>query len=208
MDEKTTQKTRSPSVDTLRNLYETQELPMAQIGKIYGTGPSTVKRWLEAAGITPRNASEAAGMAVTSGRRDVVKTGGLNARSGRRRDIPDRKGGDHGGLFVRSRWEANYARMLMLLEKNKMIKGWEYEPKTFYFEGIKRGNRSYTPDFKVIPNDGDPYYVEVKGWLNDNGRVKIKRFLEYYPDIKLYIMMQPDYTAIKRKYKRHIRNWE
>ena len=54
--------------------------------------------------------------------------------SGGRRDDLD-------GLFVRSSWEANYARYLNWLVKLGEIKGWEYEADTFAFDKIKRGTR-------------------------------------------------------------------
>ena len=83
--------------------------------------------------------------------------------------------------YYRSRWEANYARYLEYLKNNGHIKEWLHEPETFWFERIKRGCRSYLPDFKVIKLDGTHYWVEVKGWMDDRSKTKIKRFKKYYP---------------------------
>ena len=93
------------------------------------------------------------------------------SKSGKRDDL--------GGQYFRSSWEANYARYL----DSKKIK-WEYEKKTFYFDGIKRGALSYTPDFKIFPEGNNDAYqwVELKGFLTSKDRTKIKRFKKQYPD--------------------------
>jgi len=44
--------------------------------------------------------------------------------------------------YCRSKWDANIARYFDLLERNKQIKAWFYEPQTFWFEKIRRGVRS------------------------------------------------------------------
>ncbi len=51
--------------------------------------------------------------------------------------------------YMRSRWENNYGCYLEFLRKNGSIANWEHEPKTFWFQGIKRGTCSYKPDFEV-----------------------------------------------------------
>lgn len=75
-----------------------------------------------------------------------------------------------------------------------MIKGWEYEPQTFWFEKIKRGTRSYLPDFKVYAEDGH-MWVEVKGYMDAKSKTKIKRFNKFYPDEKLIVIDKKWYTA-------------
>ena len=97
------------------------------------------------------------------------------------------KGGkreDLGGLFVRSGWEANYARYLNWMKERGEIKDWKYEIERFEFP-IKRGTRSYTPDFKVWEKDGSVVYHEVKGWITQKGRTRLKRMSKYYPEIKI-----------------------
>ena len=83
------------------------------------------------------------------------------------------KRSDLGGKFFRSKTEANYARVL-----NFMGIIWEYEPRDFYFEGIRRGCVSYTPDFYLPIEDR---WIEVKGWLDKKGTTKLNRFKKYYP---------------------------
>jgi len=110
--------------------------------------------------------------------------------------------------YYRSGWEANYARYLQWLKENKQIKEWEHEPKTFWFEKIKRGCRSYLPDFKVIENNGEIVLHEVKGWMDNRSKTKIKRMKKYYPNIKLIIIGKKTYKEIKNKISGMIKDWE
>jgi hypothetical protein len=102
-------------------------------------------------------------------------------------------------IYFRSLWEANYALYLDFLIKNGEIKKWEFEPDTFWFEKIKRGVRSYLPDFKVYRNDDSFEYHEVKGWMDKKSITKIKRMAKYYPKIKLIVVDQHSYNDIKKK---------
>ncbi len=90
-------------------------------------------------------------------------------------------------IFFRSSWEVNYACSMELLKKAQQILDWEYEPKTFWFEDIKRGVRSYKPDFKITKLDGTHYWVEVKGYLDSKSKTKLKRFKKYYPEEELIL---------------------
>src|SRR5579863_1380605 len=97
-------------------------------------------------------------------------------------------------IYFRSGWEWKYAIYLQWQKENGHIKNWAYEPKTFWFEEIKRGVRSYLPDFWVQPiqKEGHPienqgYYVEVKGHYDARSLTKIKRFRKYYPQEKLIL---------------------
>lgn len=103
-------------------------------------------------------------------------------------------------LFFRSSWEAIYASFLNILLKIKAIQSWEYEPETFWFENIKRGVRSYTPDFRVVHINGDIEYHEVKGWMDSKSKTKIKRMKLYYPDIKLIVIGKRELSILKRKW--------
>jgi hypothetical protein len=90
--------------------------------------------------------------------------------------------------FFRSGWEVKYARHLEFLKKRMVIEEWEYEPKIFWFNAIKRGTRSYLPDFRVTMPDGSWYWVEVKGYMDQKSRTKISRFKKYYPDEDLRVV--------------------
>ena len=78
-------------------------------------------------------------------------------------------------VFFRSRWEANYGRYLEWLKNNGEIAGWEHEVDVFWFENVKRGCVSYLPDFKITHNDGSIDYLEVKGWMVQRSKTKLKR---------------------------------
>jgi hypothetical protein len=121
------------------------------------------------------------------------------------------KGGkrdDLNGRYFRSCWEANYARYLNWLVSMQGISKWEYEPDTFEFETIKRGNRCYTPDFKVFNADGSIEYHEVKGWMDKKSEVKLKRMAKFYPEVKIVLIDGEAYKAISRSVRAFIPNWE
>ena len=110
--------------------------------------------------------------------------------------------------YYRSNWEANYAKYLEWLKSNNQIKDWFHEPKTFWFDGIKRGSVSYLPDFKVIENDGREVYHEVKGWMDDRSRVKIARMGKYHPDVPLVVINGKAYMEIRRKVSVLVPGWQ
>lgn len=115
-----------------------------------------------------------------------------------------------GGIkkYFRSRWEFNYATYLEFLKQHKQIKKWEHEPKTFWFESIKRGVRSYLLDFRITENNGDINYHEVKGWMDGRSITKIKRMAKYYPNIKLRIIDAKVYKNISKQVSHLISEWE
>ncbi len=121
-------------------------------------------------------------------------------RGGRREDLD--------GLYVRSSWEANYARYLNWLVEVGELLAWEYEPDTFAFVGIKRGTRFYTPDFKVFNKDGSVEYHEVKGYMDQPSRTKLKRMVKYYPDITVVLIDKDAYYEIAKQVRCLIPHWE
>lgn len=115
---------------------------------------------------------------------------------------------DLGEIYFRSKWEANYARYLNLLKERGEIFQWEYEPDTFWFEQIKRGVRSYKPDFKVWDKEGsDPYYIEIKGYMDQKSKTKISRMAKYYPNVKLILVDAKSYYSL-RSIAHIIPKWE
>lgn len=116
---------------------------------------------------------------------------------------------DLNNQYFRSSWEANYARYLNFLLKHNEIYKWEFEPDTFIFEAIKRGTRSYLPDFKIWEtSDSQPYYVEIKGWMDAKSKTKLDRMEKYFPQIKIILLQKKEYHAIQRAVGRLIKNWE
>lgn len=100
-------------------------------------------------------------------------------------------------FYARSEWEFNIANYLEFLKKNNEIVDWEHEPKTFWFENIKRGVRSYLPDFLVHSKDGE-YFIEVKGWMDAKSKTKMKRMSKYYPDVRIELIDQNRYKEISK----------
>jgi hypothetical protein len=124
----------------------------------------------------------------------------VRSLAGYRTDLP--------GIYFRSAWEANYARYLNLLIKTGAIKAWQYEPTTFWFDGIKRGTNNYKPDFRVEDHNGESYFVEVKGYMDAKSKTKIKRMAKYHPEINLVVVDAKVYRGLKAKLAGVIRNWE
>jgi hypothetical protein len=120
-------------------------------------------------------------------------------KSGKRADLDNR--------FFRSSWEANYARYLNFLKAQGEIVAWEYESQTFVFHGVTRGQLTYTPDFKLIYADGSYEWHEVKGWMDDKSKAKLKRMAKFYPDEKVIVIGPDEYKAVA-KWKALIGDWE
>jgi len=98
--------------------------------------------------------------------RDTAKKGNAykHTKSGYRNDL---------GINLRSNWEANFARIL-----NAYNIKFSFEPVVFSFP-IKRGTKSYTPDFYI---EKSSEWVEIKGYLDDKSKIKLKRFKRYYEE--------------------------
>lgn len=111
------------------------------------------------------------------------------------------KRADLGNIFFRSKWEANIARYF-----NFVGTKWEYEPKEFFFDGIRKGCVSYKPDFYLPEEDR---WVEVKGYMDQKSKTKLKRFAKYYPEeaAKLEIIDKKKYKEFE-KYSSLIPGWE
>lgn len=114
---------------------------------------------------------------------------------------------DLGNRYFRSAWEANYARYLNWLIAQGTIAAWEYEPQVFVFHGVTRGVLTYTPDFKVIDHDGSYEWHEVKGWMDDKSKAKLKRMAKFYPSENIIIIGHDEYRAVA-KWAALIGGWE
>lgn len=122
------------------------------------------------------------------------------------------------GLFMRSGWEANVARWMLHTKQS-----FQYEPQTFFFQGVKKGTVIYTPDFNL---SGE--WLEVKGMMDGRGRAAIRRFKKYYPEefkklkavvgrkgtaadkffIKMGVPIMAYYNELDKQFKNVIQNWE
>lgn len=107
-------------------------------------------------------------------------------------------------IYFRSGWEMKYALYLEWQKSHGVIQSWEHEPKTFWFQGIKRGCVTYLPDFKVTNLDGTHEWIEVKGYMDSKSKTKIKRFGKYFPEEKLTVV---DGSWFKAKNSKFIPTW-
>jgi hypothetical protein len=121
----------------------------------------------------PRLRAEWAAKALAAIHAGPPRGGYSRAAGGRRPDLDDR--------YFRSAWEANYARYLNWRVARGELASWEYETKTFVFDRITRGSRSYTPDFRLVFPDGRHEWHEVKGWMDPKSATKLRRMAKYYP---------------------------
>lgn len=96
--------------------------------------------------------------------------------------------GDKEPIYFRSSWEYYYAIFLEKLLQEKKIVSWKHEPKAFWFEGIKRGIRSYLPDFCVTHLNGTEEWCEVKGYFDSKSQTKMKRMAKYYPEVNIRLV--------------------
>ena len=112
------------------------------------------------------------------------------------------------GIFVRSIWEANFARYLKYLQEHGSIKSWAYKAEEFSFP-VKRGTRFYKPDFRVTNNDDSIEYFEVKGYMDAKSAAQLKRMALYHPDKKVTVVGEEFFRGLRRQgYHRVISYWE
>jgi len=111
-------------------------------------------------------------------------------------------------IYFRSQWEFNYCAWLQYQKDKGMIHDWQHESKTFWFEDIKRGVRSYLPDFQVFLDESHWHWVEVKGYYDSKSLTKIKRFRKYYPEESLILIDSKWFSANSSKLKLIIPQWE
>lgn len=127
-------------------------------------------------------------------------TGG-RSKVGKRADLDNQ--------FFRSAWEANWARYLNHLVEEGSIVRWEYEPHRFEFP-VKRGNKAYLPDFRVWLTDTEYEWHEVKGYMDNDSKIKLRRFALHHPDesAKLKIIDRPVYQETAKEYADSLEGWE
>ena len=80
---------------------------------------------------------------------------------------------EYKGIYFKSNWERIVAKNL---DKNNIK--WKYEPQVFQLSN----DEFYTPDFYLPEYDK---WIEVKGYMYDHSRIKIKKFIEEHHDLLL-----------------------
>lgn len=96
------------------------------------------------------------------------------------------------GHYVRSSWEADYARVLLFLEEP-----YKYEPDTFELTRSDGSTMTYTPDFYLVNEDK---YVEIKGFMRDIDAEKIDLVRKQH-GIKLDVIAQSEFAELELEYK-------
>jgi len=96
--------------------------------------------------------------------------------------------GDKDPIYFRSSWEYYYAIFLEKLKQEGKIVNWKHEPLVFWFHEIKRGVRSYLPDFCVLHLNGTEEWIETKGLMDSKSQTKMKRMAKYYPQINIRLV--------------------
>jgi hypothetical protein len=89
-----------------------------------------------------------------------------------------------------------------------IVARWEYEAETFWFERVRRGVRSYKPDFRVTEPSGAVHYVEVKGWMDPKSKTKLARMARYHADVDLRLVDEKAYREIEKHFAGAIPWWE
>ncbi len=94
-------------------------------------------------------------------------------------------------FYCRSQVEVRFARILEQLKEAGAIVTWDYEPKDFWFEDIRRGTCSYRPDFRVVWADEGEIWYETKsaGGLRQKDVTKYRRMAKRYPQIRLVLLL-------------------
>lgn len=120
------------------------------------------------------------------------------------------KRADLGGLYLRSKWEANIARYLNWLKAMGAVLDWKYESREWEFAAIRRGTRFYKSDFEIwfARDPQNPVYWEVKGYLDRVSKTKLKRMALYYPEVRIVLIDGPAYRSIASQARQTVPGWE
>ena len=110
-------------------------------------------------------------------------------------------------MYLKSNWERRYCLYLSLMVKHKYVVDYQYEPETFWFQGIKRGTNNYKPDFRVEFPSGKVEYYEVKGYETSKDRTKYNRMKKYHPNIILNVVDGKWFKENGSKLKSIIKEW-
>ena len=100
------------------------------------------------------------------------------------------------GHYVRSRWEANVARLL----RHAGIP-YDYESHVFVLTD-EAGEFSYRPDFLV----GGRWWLEVKGRWQERDKRRVEAFRRLHPD--MIVVDSAAYARLARLYSDVVPGWE
>ena len=160
-----------PVPSGLEGLLVGQGWLCSEVANHYGVCEDTVYKWIRLAGL-----HESHPCLLRRGRRGI---------RGHRIDL---------GISFRSRWEANYARIL------------RYRGVGFEYEKLRLnvgGGRVYIPDFVLDTGE----IVEVKGLSTRVNLWKFHEAVVRYPDYRFILVDKPAYVKLEAEY-RHLPGWE
>ena len=194
------QNTVKPAQAKLLSYYAKNEHPRGMLGKHHN---AEAKRRISAAMVTMW-----ATMELSDRNALILRMKNGNAANGGHKSTYNTYSRCHGGfredigLYFRSSWEANYARLL-----NHIGVKWEYEGQRFRFPDTGCGVLSYCPDF-YLPEFY--LFIEIKGWMDERSRIRLGLFEKYYPEQfrNLLIIQEREYTQLQRLYMSEISEWE
>ena len=95
------------------------------------------------------------------------------------------------GHYVRSTWEANFARILNFLD----------EPYEYEKHGFSLSIKSYLPDF-YLPKQN--LYIEIKGYWFKDSKEKFEEFKKLYPNIEIIVIDKPLYLQLISQFQNYI----
>lgn len=102
------------------------------------------------------------------------------------------------GHYVRSRWEANFCRVLKTIDID-----YKYEFITFVLTDEQKTIR-YTPDIYIANN----LFFEIKGWWDYKSVLKRTLMEKQFPNINIIYIDEKEYKKITLKYKKLLSEWE
>jgi len=108
----------------------------------------------------------------------------------------------------KSRWELKWAHFLEYQKQKGLICGWDYEPKPVFEFPVKRGCIDYLPDFVLYFSDKVWQYHEVKGFMDQRSRTKLKRMAKYHPKVYIRVVKRKDIQHIGKTLGLQIPGWE
>lgn len=82
-------------------------------------------------------------------------------------------------------WEPEVLKGLKNLQ-TEFKYGIEYEPNKFKYTI----EHTYTPDFKITRADGTEFFIEAKGYWDQNDRAKLRHVMEQNPDLDVRMLFQ------------------
>jgi hypothetical protein len=103
---------------------------------------------------------------ISETRKKMFKNGELNVTGGNTRWI------HYKNIKVQGSYEYRMCVVLDKMKKEEIISNWEYTNDRFPYVAKDGNKHTYILDFKVFRNDGTFYYIEVKGYIRENDRLK------------------------------------